>query len=142
MLSAEEIRTVQEDWQKVVPIAPTAASLFYDRLFELDPRLRNLFPPDLTEQKKKLLAMLGTAVGSLSNLPAIVSAVQDLGRRHAVRCRALALRHGGRGAAVDPEGPWRRVRRRPRGGLDQGLRGALRHDAGRGGRSAQGRLVP
>jgi hemoglobin-like flavoprotein len=83
MLSAEEIRTVQEDWQKVVPIAPTAASLFYDRLFELDPRLRNLFPPDLTEQKKKLLAMLGTAVGSLSNLPAIVSAVQDLGRRHA-----------------------------------------------------------
>jgi hemoglobin-like flavoprotein len=83
MLSAEEIRTVQEDWQKVVPIAQTAATLFYDRLFEVDPSLRSLFPPDLAEQKKKLLAMLGTAVGGLSNLPAIVSAVQDLGRRHA-----------------------------------------------------------
>jgi hemoglobin-like flavoprotein len=83
MLTEEEIRTVQADWKRVVPIAPTAATLFYDRLFGLDPGLRRLFPPDLTEQKGKLLRMLGTAVAGLSNLGALVPAVQDLGRRHA-----------------------------------------------------------
>jgi methyl-accepting chemotaxis protein len=51
MLTEDEIRTVQADWQRVLPIAPTAATLFYDRLFELDPSLRGLFPPDLTDQK-------------------------------------------------------------------------------------------
>jgi hemoglobin-like flavoprotein len=82
MLTPDEIRTVQADWQKVVPIAPTAATMFYERLFELDPSLRRLFPADLTEQKKKLVAMIGVAVNGLTNLAAIVPAVQDLGRRH------------------------------------------------------------
>jgi hemoglobin-like flavoprotein len=83
MLTQEEIQTVQADWQRVVPIASTAATLFYARLFELDPALRPLFPADLTDQKGKLLRMLGTAVAGLTNLGALVPAVQDLGRRHA-----------------------------------------------------------
>jgi hypothetical protein len=35
---------VQESWMQVEPIADTAATLFYGRLFELDPSLRPLFP--------------------------------------------------------------------------------------------------
>jgi hypothetical protein len=31
---------VQSTWQQVVPIANQAASLFYGRLFELDPNLK------------------------------------------------------------------------------------------------------
>ena len=42
-----------------------------------------MFPEDLTEQKRKLMAMIGRAVAGLNQLDALVPAVQDLGRRHA-----------------------------------------------------------
>ena len=83
MLTAHEIETVQSDWTKVLPIAATAADLFYDRLFELDPSVRPLFKADLTDQKNKLLQMLGAAVGGLSDLPKLVPLIQQLGKRHA-----------------------------------------------------------
>jgi Hemoglobin-like flavoprotein len=73
---------VQTSWEKVVPIADTAAELFYGRLFELDPSLRPLFKTDIKEQGKKLMTMITTAVRALDNLPALVPAVQALGRRH------------------------------------------------------------
>ena len=41
-----------------------------------------MFPEDLSEQKKKLMAMLGTAVASLNNLDTLLPAVRALGRRH------------------------------------------------------------
>jgi hemoglobin-like flavoprotein len=77
-----QIEAVKTSWAKVVPIADQAAVLFYDRLFALDPSLRSLFKPDLTEQRKLLMAMIGTAVNGLDKLETIVPAVQALGRRH------------------------------------------------------------
>jgi hemoglobin-like flavoprotein len=73
---------VQSSWEQVKPISETAARLFYGRLFELDPELRPLFKSDLAEQGRKLLQMITLAVRGLSNLPALVPTVQDLGRRH------------------------------------------------------------
>ena len=55
---------------------------FYGRLFEIAPQVRGMFPDDLTEQKKKLMGMLGTTVGGLSHLDTLLPAVQALGRRH------------------------------------------------------------
>jgi hemoglobin-like flavoprotein len=81
-VTPHQIELVQKSFQKVVPIAGTAADLFYDRLFEIAPEVRSLFPQDLTEQKKKLMTMLGTAVTNLHKLDTILPAVQDLGRRH------------------------------------------------------------
>jgi nitric oxide dioxygenase len=81
-MTPQQIDHVQSTWSAVVPIADTAADLFYDRLFALDGKLRPLFPDDLTEQKKKLMAMIGRVVSSLRDLGSIVPAVQDLGRRH------------------------------------------------------------
>src|SRR5690606_29882956 len=57
--------------------------LFYGKLFELDPALRPLFSPDLTEQKKKLMTTLGFAVGSLNRPDTLLPAVRQLGKRHA-----------------------------------------------------------
>ncbi len=37
----------------------------------------------MTEQGRKLMAMIGTVVANLGKLDTIVPAVQDLGRRHA-----------------------------------------------------------
>lgn len=82
MLTPEQITLVKESWEKVVPISETAAELFYGKLFELDPALKPLFKGDMKEQGKKLMAMINTAVNGLTNLEAIVPAVQQLGERH------------------------------------------------------------
>jgi hemoglobin-like flavoprotein len=81
-MTPNQIKLVQTSFAQVAPIAATAADLFYGRLFEIAPQVRPMFPEDLREQKKKLIAMLGTAVAGLSNLDTLVPAVRALGRRH------------------------------------------------------------
>ena len=81
-MTPEKIELVKASWAKVAPIADKAAELFYGKLFELNPEFKSLFKSDMTEQGRKLMAMLNTAVNSLDKLEAIVPAVQDLGRRH------------------------------------------------------------
>jgi len=82
-ITLEQKKLVQETWEKVVPIAETAAELFYGRLFEIDPELKPLFKhTDMKEQKLKLLQMLGMAVKGLDNLEQLIPAVENLGRRH------------------------------------------------------------
>ena len=81
-MTPDQVKLVQESFAKVAPISEAAAVLFYGRLFEIAPQVRAMFPDDLSEQKKKLMGMLGTAVGSLHKLDTILPAVQDLGKRH------------------------------------------------------------
>ena len=90
---------VQASWAKVVPLADTAAGLFYGRLFELDPSLRPMFSSDLKEQGKKLMTMITVAVQGLDNLEALGPAVQALGKRHA-GCRAECKRNRDQRSAV------------------------------------------
>ena len=78
-----QIQLVQKSFAEVAPIAAEAAALFYKRLFELDPRLKALFRGDMTEQGKKLMAMIAAAVRGLDSLATLVPVVQNLGRRHA-----------------------------------------------------------
>jgi hemoglobin-like flavoprotein len=81
-MNAEQIKLVKSSWAKVIPIADTAAELFYGKLFELDPKLKYLFKGDMKEQGRKLTTMITTAVNGLDKLDAIVPAVEDLGKRH------------------------------------------------------------
>ncbi len=82
-LTEEQKNLVQNSWEKVVPIAPTAAELFYARLFELDPAVKPLFDEaNMKDQGKKLMQMIGTAVKGLDTLGELVPAVQSLGKRH------------------------------------------------------------
>ena len=81
-MTPQQIGLVQTSFKKVAPIAATAADLFYDRLFEIAPETRTMFPKDLTDQKGKLMSMLGTAVTNLHKLDTILPAVKDLGKRH------------------------------------------------------------
>jgi hemoglobin-like flavoprotein len=82
-MAPEDVRLVQSSFQKVAPIADTAADLFYDRLFAIAPEVRHLFPDDMRDQKKKLVTMLALAVGNLHQIDSILPAVQELGKRHA-----------------------------------------------------------
>jgi hemoglobin-like flavoprotein len=65
VITDEEKTAIRESWRLVVPIADTAADLFYRKLFELRPEYRRLFPDDMRAQKKKLLAMLAFTVKAL-----------------------------------------------------------------------------
>jgi hemoglobin-like flavoprotein len=82
MLTANEIALVRASFARVVPIQSAAADLFYDRLFAISPKLRELFPADLRAQKHKLMQMISTAVGGLNDLNHLVPAVKALGARH------------------------------------------------------------
>ena len=82
-MTPKQIALVQDSWKQVQPIADAAATLFYGKLFALDPAVRALFKGDMKEQGRKLMTMINVAVNSLSRLEAIVPAVQMLGRRHA-----------------------------------------------------------
>ena len=81
-MTPEQISLVQASWKKIVPIREMAAVLFYARLFEIDPSLKAHFPKPLDVQGRKLMAMIGTAVGCLGRINEIVPTMQDLGRRH------------------------------------------------------------
>ena len=73
---------VRQSFQKIIPIADTAAALFYARLFELDPKLKALFKGDMQAQGRKLIDMIATAVRNVENLAAVLPEVENLGRRH------------------------------------------------------------
>ena len=87
---------VQTSFAKLTLIADLAAALFYEDLFRREPRLRHLFKEDMTEQRQKLMTMLGTAVAHLRCWEKIATAVQALGRRH--------VAHGVRPADYDTVG--------------------------------------
>lgn len=72
MISQEQKELVQGTFEKVKPIAETAATVFYKKLFELDPSLESLFKGDMKEQGRKLMTMIGMAVKGLDDLPALV----------------------------------------------------------------------
>jgi hemoglobin-like flavoprotein len=81
-MTPHQIDLVQSSFAKVVPIADTAAGLFYARLFEIAPRVKPLFHGDMAEQGRKLMATLGVVVNGLKNLEAIVPAAQALAVKH------------------------------------------------------------
>jgi nitric oxide dioxygenase len=82
-MTDEQIALIQDSWAQVEPIADTAARIFYERLFATAPEVRPLFTGDMTEQRRKLMAVLGMVVKALPKLDRIVHKVQALGRRHA-----------------------------------------------------------
>ena len=82
-MTPEQITLVRDSFALVLPVAETAAALFYRRLFELDPALRPLFRGDMGAQGRALMGAIRVVVHSLDRLDDIVPAVQALGRRHA-----------------------------------------------------------
>ena len=84
-MDAKTVTLVQDSFEKVRPIAATAAEIFYTKLFELDPALKPLFPSEkeaMASQGNKLMTMLGAAVAGLSNIEALIPVLEDLGKRH------------------------------------------------------------
>lgn len=81
-MTPDQVALVQDSFKKVVPIADQAAVLFYDRLFEIAPQVRPMFPADMSEQRKKLMTTLGVVVAGLNNLPSVLPAASALAKKH------------------------------------------------------------
>jgi hemoglobin-like flavoprotein len=83
MLTETQLYLIAESFAAVAPHADTVPTIFYTRLFDLEPQLRPLFKHDMAEQGRKLVQMLAFVVGHLDNPNVLLPAVQRLGERHA-----------------------------------------------------------
>lgn len=81
-MTPQQIDLIQQSWMDVLKIQDTAAGLFYQRLFALDPTVRPMFKGDMQSQGKKLMQALGFIVNSLTRLDELVPVAQDMARRH------------------------------------------------------------
>jgi hemoglobin-like flavoprotein len=81
-MTPDQVKLVQRSFARVAPISEAAAVVFYDRLFEIAPSVKAMFPADMTEQRKKLMATLAVVVGGLGNLESVLPAASALAKRH------------------------------------------------------------
>ena len=81
-MTPEQVKLVQQSFAQVAPIADKAAEIFYERLFEVAPSVRTLFPADMVEQRQKLMATLTAVVAGLFDLPSVLPAASALAKRH------------------------------------------------------------
>ena len=81
-MTPDQVNLVQQSFAKEAPISKQAATLFYDRLFEIAPSVKAMFPADLREQRKKLMATLAVVVGGLGHLESVLPAASALAKRH------------------------------------------------------------
>ena len=82
-MTPKQKQLVQSSFEQVKPIADVAATLFYGRLFDLDPNLERLFKGDLHTQGRMLFQVMGVIVGGLDDLDELAPSMQALGKRHA-----------------------------------------------------------
>jgi hemoglobin-like flavoprotein len=83
MMSPEQKNLVKSTWAMVVPIADTAAGLFYDRLFAIDTSTRSMFTStNMIEQRKKLMQALAFVINGLDRTEQLLPTIQSLGRGH------------------------------------------------------------
>jgi nitric oxide dioxygenase len=81
-MTPKQVALVQDSFAKVALTSDATAVLFYDRLFEIAPQMSAMFPADMIEQRRKLMAMLAAVVKGLGNLEQVLPAASALAKRH------------------------------------------------------------
>lgn len=82
-MTPEQTQIIRDNWRQVTPIADTAAKLFYERLFEIDPAVKPLFAnTDMTAQRGRLLDAIALVIAGLERVETLRPTLSDLGRRH------------------------------------------------------------
>ncbi len=81
-LTEDQKKLVRASISRAERMAEVVGLDFYQRLFELDPKLRPLFQNNIQEQSKKLMATLKMVVDGLDYSHELVASIRSLGRRH------------------------------------------------------------
>ena len=83
VITAAQIDLIKESWGKVIPIADTAAKLFYERLFATNLQIAPMFDAvALPAQRLKLVKAINMVVMSLGNFETVVPILRNLGYHH------------------------------------------------------------
>ncbi len=81
-MTSDDVRLVQQSWDKAEFVKDVTAELFFSRLFQLAPELEPLFAADSRERERKFTQFVGTTVRGLNRVEALSPAVRELGARH------------------------------------------------------------
>src|SRR5258706_6134000 len=81
-MTPKQVALVQDSFAKVALTSEAAAVLFYDRLFDIAPQMKAMFPDDMIEQRRRLMAMLAGVVKRLDNLEQVLPVAGALAKRH------------------------------------------------------------
>lgn len=76
------IERLEASFKLLAPRAEELVDRFYTKLFAENPSVRSMFPDDLAEQKKKLLASLVLVVENLRSTEKLADPLKKLGGRH------------------------------------------------------------
>ncbi|MHB0768161.1 globin family protein [Bradyrhizobium sp. 5.13L] len=82
MLTADEIIRVRSSFDLAFANATDMTTAFYDRIFELAPEFRPMFPADMSRLKQDFISKLAVLVGSLDQTTGLLSGADMLGRNH------------------------------------------------------------
>ena len=82
-MTPTQVLAVQRTFALVMPIKEQAAAMVYARVFETDPGLKAMFRGDIKDQEKKLMSALAIVITGLARPESIISAVEELGAKHA-----------------------------------------------------------
>ncbi|MGC4049613.1 MAG: globin domain-containing protein [Paludibaculum sp.] len=78
----QDAQMVRDSFALIREMSIPTAMLFYGRLFDLDPSLRELFHVDFKAQSTKLMDTLALVVDSVDRLDQLRPTLRELGRRH------------------------------------------------------------
>jgi hemoglobin-like flavoprotein len=82
-LTLIQIRLVQRSFGRAATKKRLIATLFYDRLLEINPALRSMFKGDMEEQGRKFMRMLALIVSHLHEPEELKRRMQANSQRHA-----------------------------------------------------------
>jgi hemoglobin-like flavoprotein len=74
--------TVRASFGAIAPRLPELVERFYAGLFNANPELRKMFPPDMGRQRDHLAAALAVLVRNVDNLEELEESLMGLGARH------------------------------------------------------------
>ena len=80
-LTAADIRLIRHTFRMVAAHQQELTRLFYDKLFELDPSLREKFQSDVDAMPSKFMRMLAILVSLVNDPPQLEERARKLGQR-------------------------------------------------------------
>lgn len=82
-MTLKQIQLVQNSWQQISLLdASVVGQIFYTRLLDANPELKQLFRSPVPEQSKKLILMISFIIARLHKPEEMLNEVQKLAQRH------------------------------------------------------------
>ena len=81
-IEEEDLLLVRKTRSAFAEDADRTAAAFYGTLFRQAPGLRPMFPHDLSDQGRKLCAMVSAAIGAAGEMETLTPVLAELARRH------------------------------------------------------------